>query len=153
MPVSAIPAGYHSVTAYITVKDAGAAIAFYKAAFVATELFRMEMGPGVIGHAEIKIGDSHVMLSDEFPDRGVVSPQTLGGSTSHLMIYCDDCDALFARAVAAGAKALRPIENQFYGDRSGQVTDPFGHRWSISTHIEDVSEEEMKRRMAAMGGN
>ena len=152
MPVSAIPVGYHSVTAYITVKNAAAAIEFYKAAFAATEVFRMEMGPGVIGHAEIKIGDSHVMLSDEFPDRGVVSPQTLGGSTSHLMIYCDDCDALFARAVAAGATALRPMENQFYGDRSGQVTDLFGHRWSISTHIEDVNSEEMKRRMAAMSG-
>ena len=154
MPVSANPVGYHSVTAYITVKDAAAAIAFSQAAFAATELFRMEMGPGVIGHAEIKMGDSQVMLSDEFPDPGVVSPQTLGGSSSHLMIDCDDCDALFARAIAAGAKALRPMENQFYGDRSGQVADPFGHRWSLSTHIEDVSEAEMKRRMAAMvGGN
>ena len=152
MPVPAIPVGYHSVTAYITVKDAAAAIAFYQAAFSAAEVFRMEMGPGVIGHAEIKIGDSHVMLSDEFPDRGVVSPQTLGGSTSHLMIYCDDSDALYARAVKAGAKALREIENQFYGDRSGQIEDPFGHRWTISTHIEDVTSEEMKQRMAAMAG-
>ena len=152
MSVSAIPAGYHSVTAYITVKNSAAAIDFYKAAFAATEIFRLEMSPGIIGHAEIKIGDSHVMLSDEFPEYGAVSPQTLGGSTSHLMIYCEDSDALFARAVGAGANVKRPIETQFYGDRSGQVEDPFGHRWTISTHIEDVSPEDMKRRMAAMGG-
>ena len=152
MAVSAIPAGYHSITAYITVKNSAIAIDFYKAAFAATEIFRLEMGPGVIGHAEIKIGDSHVMLSDEFPEYGAISPQTLGGASSHLMIYCEDCDALYARAVAAGAKVKRPIENQFYGDRSGQVEDPFGHRWTISTHIEDVTSDEMKRRMAALEG-
>lgn len=151
MTVSAIPAGYHSITAYITVKSSAAAIDFYKAAFAAVEIFRLEMAPGVIGHAEIQIGDSHVMLSDEFPEHGAISPQTLGGSTSHLMIYCEDCDTLYARAVAAGAKVKRPIVNQFYGDRSGQVEDPFGHRWTISTHIEDVTSEEMTRRMTAMG--
>lgn len=152
MKVSAIPVGYHSVAAYITVKNSAAAIEFYARAFGATEVFRLEMGPGIIGHAEIKIGDSHVMLSDEFPDHGAISPQTLGGATSHLMVYCEDCDAAFARAIAAGAKPVRAVEDQFYGDRSGQVLDPFGHRWTLSTHIEDVDFEKMKRRMAAMGG-
>ena len=152
MPVSAIPLGYHSITAYLTVKNAAQAIAFYQSAFNAVEVFRLEMGPGVIGHAEIKIGDSHVMLSDEFPEHGAISPQTLGGATSHLMIYCEDCDAAFARAIAAGATAARAMEDQFYGDRSGQVIDPFGHRWTLATHIEDVDFEEIQRRMAAMGG-
>ena len=152
MPVSAIPLGYHSITAYLTVKNAAQAIAFYQSAFNAVEVFRLEMGPGVIGHAEIKIGDSHVMLSDEFPEHGAISPQTLGGTTSHLMIYCEDCDAAFARAIAAGATAARAMEDQFYGDRSGQVIDPFGHRWTLATHIEDVDFEEIQRRMAAMGG-
>ena len=150
--VPTTPEGYHTVTAYLTVKGAAAALAFYKESFDATEMFRLDMGPDVIGHAEIKIGDSYVMLSDEFPEMGAISPTTLGGSTSFLMIYTPDCDALMARAVAAGAKVTRAAENQFYGDRSGQIVDPFGHRWGISTHIEDVSAEEMKRRMAAMGG-
>ncbi len=152
-PVSTTPTGYHSVTPYLTIKGAAAAIEFYKKAFGAVEVLRLDMGPEIIGHAEIKIGDSHVMMSDEFPDMGVLSPQTLGGCPGFLMIYTPDCDALIAQAVAAGAKVTRAAENQFYGDRSGQIEDPFGHRWAISTHIEDVAEDEIKRRMAAMGGH
>ena len=110
------------------------------------------MGPDVVGHAEIKIGDSHVMMSDEFPDMGMRSPQTIGGSGGYLMIYTADCDAMIAQAVAVGATIVRAAENQFYGDRSGQIEDPFGHRWAIATHMEDVSNDEVKRRMAAMMG-
>jgi PhnB protein len=146
------PVGYHTVTPYLTVKGAVDALAFYKAAFGATEVMRLEMGPDQLGHAEVKIGDSHVMLSDEFPDMGVVGPKTLGGVASTLMIYTEDCDAAIARAVAAGAKVLRPAENQFYGDRMGQIEDPFGHRWSISTHLEDLSVDEIKERMAKLYG-
>lgn len=153
MPVATTPAGYHSVTPYLTIKGVASALEFYKNAFGATEVMRMEMGPGVIGHAEIKIGDSHVMMSDEFPGMGALSPKTLGGSPGFLMIYTPYCDALIAQAVAAGAKVTRAAENQFYGDRSGQIEDPFGHRWGIATHNEDVSDEEIKRRLAAMGGH
>jgi PhnB protein len=150
--VSTPPAGYHSVTAYLTVKGAAAAIDFYKAAFGATEVMRLEMGPDAIAHAEVKIGDSHVMLSDEFPEMGALSPKTLGGAASFLMIYTPDCDAMIAKSVAAGAKVTRPAEDQFYGDRTGQIEDPFGHRWGIATHIEDVSVEEVKARMAKQYG-
>ena len=150
--VTTPPAGYHTVTPYLTVKGAADALAFYKAAFGATEVMRLEMGHDQLGHAEVKIGDSHVMLSDEFPDMGVVGPKTLGGVASTLMIYTEDCDAAIARAVAAGAKVLRPAENQFYGDRMGQIEDPFGHRWSISTHLEDLSVDEIKARMAKQFG-
>lgn len=150
--VTTPPAGYHTVTPYLTVKGAADALAFYKAAFGATEVMRLEMGPDQLGHAEVKIGDSNVMLSDEFPDMGVVGPKTLGGVASTLMIYTEDCDAAIARAVAAGAKVLRPAENQFYGDRMGQIEDPFGHRWSISTHLEDLSVDEIKERMAKLYG-
>lgn len=148
--VPTTPAGYHSITPYLTIKGAAEAIEFYKKAFGATEVMRLQMGPGVVGHAEIKIGDSHVMMSDEFPDMGMKSPQTIGGAGGYLMIYTPDCDAMIAQAVAAGAKIIRAAENQFYGDRSGQIEDPFGHRWAIATHIEDVSTDEVKRRMAAM---
>jgi PhnB protein len=151
-PVATTPVGYSTVTPYLTVKGCAAALEFYKKAFGATELMRLEMGPNLIGHAEIMIGDSHVMMSDEFPDMGMRSPNALGGTASYLMIYTPDCDALIAQAVAAGATVTRAAENQFYGDRSGQIEDPFGHRWAISTHIEDVSPDEIKRRMAAMGG-
>ncbi len=151
--VPTTPAGYHTVTPYLSVKGAAAAIDFYKAAFGATELMRLEMGPGVVGHAEIKIGDSHVMLSDEFPDMGVKGPHTLGGASGFLMLYTPDCDAFIAHAVGAGAKIVRAVEDQFFGDRSGQIEDPFGHRWSIATHIEDVSVEEIKVRMAKMYGS
>lgn len=148
MSVPAIPDGYHSVTPYLIVDGAEEAIRFYEKAFGATEMLRLPMG-GKIGHAEIKIGDSFVMLSDEWPDQGKLGPRSRGGSTSSLMIYLDDVDSAFDRAIAAGGIVERPVENQFYGDRSGSFTDPFGHSWTISTHIEDVSEEEMQRRMAA----
>jgi PhnB protein len=146
------PAGYHTVTPYLTVKDCAAAIDFYKQAFGAVEVMRLDMGPNLIGHAEIKIGECHIMMSDEFPEMGVVGPKTLGGSSGFLMVYAEDCDALIARAVAVGAKVLRAAEDQFYGDRSGQIEDPFGHRWSISTHIEELSNDEIKARMAKQYG-
>lgn len=149
--VSPIPAGYHSVTPYLLVKDAARALAYYREAFGAEELMRFEGPPGRIAHAEMKIGDSHVMLADEHPDQGFVGPQTLGGAGVSLMLYVDDVDATFARALAAGATSRRPVADQFYGDRVGTLTDPFGHVWSIGTHQEDVSVEEAKRRMAALG--
>ena len=141
--------GYHSVTPYLTVDDAAAAIEFYKQAFGATEHMRMPMGDR-IGHADVMIGDSHVMLSDEFPDMDKLGPAKRGGATASLMIYVPDVDAAFARAVAAGAEVVRPVEDQFYGDRSGWLRDPFGQEWTLSTHVEDVSEEEMGRRMQQM---
>ena len=141
-----IPEGYHSVTPYLVVDDANAAIKFYERAFGATEKFRMPMGDR-IGHAELEIGDSVVMLSDEWPDMGNRGPNALGGTPVSLMIYLEDVDSTFRRAIEAGAKETRPVENQFYGDRSGMLTDPFGHKWTLSTHVEDVSEEEMGRRM------
>ena len=147
--VKPIPEGYHSVTPYLCVSDAARAIEFYKAAFGATEVGRMEAPGGRIGHAEIKIGDSHVMLADEFPEINFRSPQTLGGPSAQFMIYVEDVDARVEQAVAAGAKLVRPVKDQFYGDRSGGVEDPFGHFWYISTHIEDLSPEETKRRSDA----
>ncbi len=141
--------GYHSVTAYLTVDDAAAAIDFFKAAFGAEEVMRMPMGDK-IGHADIVIGDSHIMLSDEFPDMDKLGPKARGGATSSLMIYVENADAAFDQAVAAGATTIRPVEDQFYGDRSGWVKDPFGHEWTLSTHIEDVSPEEMNKRMTEM---
>ena len=147
MSVKAKPDGYHSVTPYLIVDGAEEAIRWYSQALGAEEMLRLPMGDK-IGHAEIRIGDSFVMLSDEWPDHGKLGPKTRGGATSSLMIYLEDADAAFGRAVAAGAIVERPVENQFYGDRSGSFTDPFGHSWTVSTHIEDVSEEEMQRRMA-----
>lgn len=149
-PVKAKPDQYHSVTPYLTVKGGAAAIDFYKKAFGATEMFRMAQPDGRIGHAEIKIGDSCIMLSDEFTEMNVVSPSTLGNTSVGLLIYVDDVDKTFANAISLGATLNRPIVDQFYGDRSGTVIDPFGHKWTISTHKEDVSPEEMDRRMAAM---
>lgn len=148
--VSPIPAGYHSVTPYLMVRNAVGAIAFYREAFGAEELMRFEGPPGRIAHAEVKIGDSHVMLADEHPDEGFVGPQTLGGAGTSLMLYVEDVDKTFARAVAAGATVRRPVADQFYGDRVGTLTDPFGHVWTVATHKEDVSVEEAKRRMEAM---
>ena len=148
--VSPIPAGYHSVTPYLLVKDAARALAYYREAFGAEELMRFEDSPGRIAHAEMKIGDSHVMLADENPDDGYVGPQTLGGAGVSLMLYVPDVDATFARAVKAGAKVHRDVADQFYGDRVGTLTDPFGHVWSIGTHREDVSVDEAKRRMQAL---
>ena len=149
MPVSPIPKGYHSVTPYLILKDAAAAIEFYKKAFGAVELFRMEAPEGKIGHAEIKTGDSPVMLADEYPDMGFHSPKSLGGTPVNLMIYVDDVDKIYPQAISAGGKEMRPLQDQFYGDRSGTLTDPFGHVWTISTHVEDVSEEEMAKRAEA----
>lgn len=147
MPVKAIPEGYHSVTPYLILDRAAEAIRWYEHALGATELMRLPMGDK-IGHAEIKIGDSVVMLSDEWPDYGKLSPATRGGATSGMMIYVEDVEAAFDRAVAAGAKVEQPVTDQFYGDRSGSFTDPFGHSWVIATHVEDVPEDEMQRRMA-----
>ena len=145
--VKPVPEGYHTITPYLSVTDGEAAIEFYKKAFGAQELFRMPGAGGKgIGHAEIKIGDSHVMLADEAPDLNFRSPQTLGGSPVMLYLYVDDSDAWFDRAVKAGAKITRPLEDQFYGDRSGCVDDPWGHRWYLSTHKEDVSPEELEKR-------
>jgi PhnB protein len=146
MPVSPIPEGYHSVTPYLIVKNAAAAIEFYKKALGAVELYRMEAPGGKIGHAEIKIGDSPVMLADEYPDMGYKGPESLGGTSVSLMVYVADVDKVYAQAIAAGGKELRPLQNQFYGDRSGTLSDPFGHMWTISSHVEDVSEEEMAKR-------
>ena len=145
----AIPEGFHTLTPYLRVRDGAKAIEFYKKAFGAVELFRMPQPDGKIGHAEIKIGDSPVMLADEVPAKGFRSPQALGGSPIALMIYVDDVDRVFNQAVAAGAKVERPVQNQFYGDRSGGVIDPFGHVWYIATHVEDVSPEEMDKRAKA----
>jgi PhnB protein len=147
MSVKPIPEGYHSVTPYMIVDGAAEAIRWYGEAFGATEALRLPMGDK-IGHAEIRIGDSFVMLADEWPDMGMLGPKARGGSTMSLMIYVEDSDAMFARAIAAGATQERPVENQFYGDRSGTLIDPFGHRWTISTHVEDVPEDEIQRRMA-----
>jgi PhnB protein len=145
-----IPDGYHTATPYLIVKDATGAIDFYKRAFGATESMRMPGPNGKIMHAEIKIGASPIMLADEFPEMDAISPQTLGGSPSSLMLYVEDVDALSRQALAAGATVLRAVQNQFYGDRSGTVVDPFGHRWTLATHIEDVAPEEMRKRMEAM---
>ncbi|MDB5697712.1 MAG: hypothetical protein JWN69_516 [Alphaproteobacteria bacterium] len=149
MSVSPIPSGYHSVTPYLIVDDAAAAIAFYREAFGATEVLRLPMGDR-IGHAEVKIGDSQVMLSDEWPHMGMLGPVKRGGTSVSLSLYVTDVDLAFARALAAGAREERPVQNQFYGDRIGTLVDPFGHRWSLATHIEDVAPEEIQRRMEAM---
>lgn len=146
-----VPEGYHTVTPYLIIRDAGRAIEFYKKAFGATELFRMEHD-GKIGHAEITIGDSHVMLADEFPEMGARSPQSLGGSPMSLLLYVEDVDQLARQACDAGMKTQRPVKDQFYGDRSGTFEDPFGHIWTIATHVEDVSPEEMRKRAAAAFG-
>ena len=150
MAVKPIPDGYHAVTPYLTVRGAAAALDWYKTAFGAVELLRMPMPDGTVAHAEFKIGDSPVMMGEEKPEWGNKSPQTLGGSASGLMIYTPDCDAVFDGAVAAGATVVKPMTDQFYGDRSGTVTDPYGHLWTIATHIEDVPPAEMQKRMDAM---
>jgi PhnB protein len=149
MAVKAIPDGYHTATPYLIVKGAAEALDFYKKALGATEVMRM-LGPnGCVGHAEIRIGNSALMLADENPAMNARSPKTLGGSPISIMLYVEDADARFNQAVAAGAKVIRPLADQFYGDRSGIVEDPFGHTWSISTHKEDVPPDEMQRRAEA----
>ena len=150
--VQPIPEGYHTATPYLIVSGAARAIEFYKKAFGATELFRMAQPDGRIGHAEIKIGNSPIMLADEFPEMGARSPQSLGGSAVSILLYVEDVDAFFHRATAAGATVRRPLADQFYGDRSCTLTDPFGHVWTFATHTEDVSPEEMQRRSADLFG-
>ena len=146
MAVKPIPEGYHSVTPYLIIKGAADAIEFYKKAFGATELFRFPAPDGKIGHAEIKIGDSPIMLADEFAEMGYKGPQALGGSPVSLMIYLEDVDTVFNRAVEAGASVKEAVQDKFYGDRTGTLTDPFGHVWHVSTHKEDVSMAEMEER-------
>ena len=145
--VKPVPDGYHTVTPYLILRGAKEALEFYKNAFGAEESFRMEDDSGKIGHAEMKIGNSMIMLADENENTGHRSPAGLGGSAVTMCLYVEDCDALFNRAVQAGAKVERPLANQFYGDRTGGVKDPYGYSWYISTHVEDVSPEEMERRM------
>ena len=147
--VKAIPEGYYAVTPYLIVNDGARAIEFYKKAFGATELFRMAGPDGKIGHAEIKIGDSPIMLADEVPAMGHRSPHSLGGSPVSILLYVEDVDAVFDQAVAAGAKVARPVADQFYGDRTGGIEDPFGYRWFIATHKEDLTMDEVRRRAAA----
>ncbi len=150
MTAKPIPEGYRTVPPYLILNDATAALAFYKIVFGAVELMRLPMPGGKIGHAEIVIGDSLIMLADEFPDMGCKSAITLGGSPVGIHLYLEDVDNIFVQACSAGAKASKPVENQFYGDRSGTLTDPFGYDWHIATHIEDVPEEELHRRNPAL---
>ncbi|MFY9645320.1 MAG: VOC family protein [Terriglobales bacterium] len=141
-----IPEGYNSVTPYLVVKGAAKAIDYYKKVFGATEIMRLDGPGGRIGHAELKIGNSHIMLADEFPEMGHSGPPTEGNPSVSILLYVEDVDAAVGRAVADGAKVLKPIADQFYGDRSGFIVDPFGHRWGVATHKEDVSPEEMEER-------
>jgi PhnB protein len=147
MAVQPIPQGYHSVTPYLVIDGAESAIAWYGKAFGAVETMRLPMGDK-LGHAELRIGDSMMMIADEFPDMGFLGPKSRGGPTSSLLLYVEDVDAAFTQALAEGATEERPPADQFWGDRMGTLVDPFGHRWSIATHKEDVGAEEMQRRMA-----
>ena len=148
--VKAIPAGYHTVTPYLTIKNGAKALEFYKKAFGATEIYKLMMPDGRLGHAEIRLGDSMIMLGDEFPEYGGKAPDTLGGSPVSIYLYVEDVDAFFKIALAAGAKERKPVMDQFYGDRSGQLEDPFGHLWWVATHKEDVTPEEIQKRAQAM---
>lgn len=141
------PPGFHSVTPYLFIRGAAEAIEYYKQAFGAEEVFRMPGTDGKIMHAEIQIGDSRVMLADENPEAGVASPATLNGTSASLMIYVEDVDQSFEQAIAAGGKVYRPVADQFYGDRSGCLTDPFGHVWTISTNTEELTPEEFQKRV------
>lgn len=152
MTVKSIPEGYHSVTPYLIIGGATEAIEFYKKAFGATELFRFPAPGGKIGHAEMKIGDSPIMLADEHPDMGFKGPKSVGGSPVSLMIYVEDVDTVFNRAVEGGATIKEAVQDKFYGDRVGTLVDPFGHVWHVATHKEDVSIEEMERRAKAAHG-
>jgi PhnB protein len=149
MSVKPIPEGYHSVTPYLIVRGAAAAIDYYTKAFGAKELFRFPAPDGKIGHAEIKIGDAPIMIADEYPDMGYNGPQSLGGSPVSLMIYVQDVDTVFNRAVESGGTVKEALQDKFYGDRIGTLVDPFGHIWHVATHKEDVSMEEMERRAKA----
>jgi PhnB protein len=150
--VKPIPDGYHNVTPYLVVDGAAKAIDFYKKVFGATEKMRMPSPGGKVGHAELTLGDSMIMLADEHPDMGHRAPHAYGGSAVSLLVYVPDVDATVKTAIAAGAKVVRPVENQFYGDRMGAIEDPFGHQWSVATHVEDVPPEEMAQRAAAAMG-
>jgi PhnB protein len=150
--VKPIPDEYPQVTPYLCVDGADAAIGFYREVLGATERARLAGPGGKVGHAELQLGDSLIMLADEYPELGIRSPKAFGGSPVTISVYVEDVDAAFERALKAGAKALRPVEDQFYGDRIGQFEDPFGHRWSVATRIEDVTPEEMARRAAEAGG-
>jgi PhnB protein len=152
MPVKPIPEGYHTVTSYLIIEGAADAIEFYQKAFGATELFRFPTPDGKIGHAEIKIGDSPIMLADAYPEMGYNGPKSLSGSPVSLMIYVDDVDTVFSRAVEAGATVKEAVSDKFYGDRMGTLIDPFGHVWHIATHKEDLSLEEMKKRAQGAAG-
>jgi len=142
-----IPQGYHSATPYLTLNDAARAIEFYKRAFGAQEVMRMDGPDGKIGHAELKIGDSIIMLGDEMPGMGNRSPQSLGGTTSGILLYVENADTVFKQAVSAGAQVEAPLADMFWGDRYGRLKDPFGHSWSVATHKEDVAPAEMSKRM------
>lgn len=151
--VKPVPDNYHTVTPYLIIRDAAAALDFYKQAFGADEVMRVTAPNGKVGHAEIRIGDSAIMLSDEYPDMDARSPETIGGSPVMLHLYVENVDALVKRAVDAGATLKQPVADQFYGDRGGKIVDPFGHGWWIATHVEDVPPEEMEKRAAkAMAG-
>ena len=150
--VKPIPDDYPRVTPYLCVDGAAAAIDFMVEVFGASERMRIAAPDGKIGHAEVAIGDSIIMVSDEYPEMGVLGPKKIGGTAVTVMVYVEDADATFAKAVAAGATAERPVETHFYGDRGGQFTDPFGHRWNVSTHVEDVAPDELARRSAEMFG-
>jgi PhnB protein len=147
--VRAIPEGHHTVTPYLIVGDAAAAIAFYKKAFGAEELMRVVAPRGKIGHAELRIGDSVIMLADEYPDMNTRGPHAFGGSPVSIHLYVEDVDAVAGQAIAAGATVVRPVQDQFYGDRSGSFTDPFGHSWHVATHKEDLTPEELDKRVKA----
>jgi uncharacterized glyoxalase superfamily protein PhnB len=151
MTVKAVPDGYNTLTPYLVCQGADDAIRFYSEAFGATEMVRMPGPAGSVMHAELRMGTSVLMLSDENPDRGALSPQTVGGSPVSIFIYTEDVDALYARAVKAGARGVAPPADMFWGDRFAQLVDPFGHSWAMATHTEDVSPEEMGKRMASMG--
>ncbi|HTN27863.1 MAG TPA: VOC family protein [Burkholderiales bacterium] len=149
--VRPIPAGYHAVTPYLSIRGAAQAIDFYKKAFGAKEIMRIDGPEGKLGHCEIQIGDSRVMLADEYESMQFLGPQSRGGTTVQIHLYVPDVDATVARAAAAGGRVIRPVEDQFYGDRAGAIEDPFGHRWHIATHKEEVSIAEAKRRAAKLG--
>ena len=149
MNPSHIPTGYHSVNPYLIVDNAAGAMEFYQKAFGAQEVMRLGPPGGKIMHAEVQIGDSKLMFADEVPQMGALSPKSVGGSSVFIALYVENVDEVVARATAAGAQVLRPVQDQFYGDRSGTVLDPFGHKWTIATHKEDVSPEEIERRFAA----
>lgn len=148
--VQAIPDHYGSITPYLYIEECAKAIEFYKEVFGATETERMEMPDGKVGHTEMKFGNSIVMMSSDFPDMNIIGPKALGGSPGAIHVYVENVDEIFAKAIASGAKEIEAPIDKFYGDRGGQFIDPFGHRWSVASHIEDVSDEEMRKRMQAL---